>query len=337
MSERLTAVFENKLICAFELTDENGQYIEEVRSELRIASQSGTLFCPECQTRLILCAGAVREPYFRHFSLEDCQATFAMRTASGRRSYHCRRMLYSLAKRSGCQKLQLDESRSSVFKTVSFASGENTIGYVYLDGRTRNYQELRLNAREHINKTTKLVFFLPMKYQSNGINLTSDEVEISRLNRGIIYYIDYEKNIIAMRKQYTNLNGVRESFCMKYKMDELEIDSNGEISGEFLKNYNEIVCKIQCSFKNVKRIPIEEGIDEVYSEMDFVCMDSYNEIWILPRFLHSTEEDSEARENRKLYLQQVNEAAEGLEYDDKENLAYQVIREISQNRNSWDW
>ena len=43
MSERLSAIYQAKSVCVYELVDENQQYIEETRGELRMASQAGQL------------------------------------------------------------------------------------------------------------------------------------------------------------------------------------------------------------------------------------------------------------------------------------------------------
>lgn len=47
MSERLSAIYQAKPVCVYELVDENHQYIEETRSELRMASQAGQLCYPD--------------------------------------------------------------------------------------------------------------------------------------------------------------------------------------------------------------------------------------------------------------------------------------------------
>ena len=337
MSERLTAIYEEELICAYELTDENGQYIEEVRSELRIASQSGNLFCPECGQRLILCAGAIRIPYFRHFSLEDCQATVVLRTEAGKRSYFCRRLLYDLAKKSGSSEVVLKEQNDDVLKPILFETGQQKRGFVYLDGKSRDYSLLKKNVLNYREEKYRMLLFLPMKYMSKGLNLTSDEAEIGRLNNGLICYIDKDEKKIALRKQYMDLNSIRQNFTVLYDIEKLEFDTNGDFAGDFRRRYEKKVREVKCSFSRVLRIPIDEGLDEDYFDMDYVCMDSFEEIWILPKFLYTLDQYELERENRILYLEQINLEAQGLSEPELQNLAYIACNEINQNRNSWDW
>lgn len=337
MSERLTAVLRDKSICAYDLLDENDQYIEDVRSMLRAASQSGDLLCPDCGSRLVLCAGAVREPYFRHFTLEECTATVAMRTKAGKRRYRCRKLLYELARRNGCSNLTLEENVQSPLQPVLFEMGDERVGYVFLDGRTRNYRELMEAAWEYGKRGIKLLFFLAYKYMSDGKNITSDEAEIARLNKGIIYYIDEEQAHITMRRSYEDADRIRRYFTEEYEAAGLLVDDSGDISGYFMQQYEAHVRRELHKFTEVLRFPIEDGIDEVYADMDYVCMDSLEEIWVLPEFAHEIEGAEDARKNRMAYAEGQNEALLYIEEQERSREAFTLAKEIASHRNSWDW
>lgn len=342
MSERLTAQLGDNFICAFELLDLNGQYLEEERSRIRAASQSGELVCPECSGRLILCAGAVREPYFRHYSSERCIATVEMRTKAGKRRYVCRKMLYNLAKSSGCSDITLVENSKQLgsknpLSPVLFKTNEGLAGYVFLDGKSRNYLELKKAAREYKSQGAKLLFFLSMKNMSEGKNITSDEAEIAKLNEGIVYYIDDVNGCIAMRKQYEGIEHVQRYFTKVYKSEELRATSNGEMHADFLQDYEKLVQAEKRRFAQVLRVPIEDGIDEVYFGMDYVCMDSVEEIWILPEFLHWMENDEQAKEKRLAYLEEMNAALWEMEPQERYVSAFTLAKEVGKRRNSWEW
>lgn len=51
MSERLTVLFEDRQICAFELMDGAGQYDEELRRTLRFASKANNITSDEAECR----------------------------------------------------------------------------------------------------------------------------------------------------------------------------------------------------------------------------------------------------------------------------------------------
>ena len=101
MSERLSVLHHGKSICAFELVDAKGQYIEEIRHDIREASQAGELICPECGQKMILCAGAIIQPYFRHFKRQACRSTLELQTKAGRRKYFCRKALFQIVESAG--------------------------------------------------------------------------------------------------------------------------------------------------------------------------------------------------------------------------------------------
>lgn len=98
MPELFTTMYQDRQICIFDIQDEYGQYIEEVRSEFRKASQENELFCPECNGALELCAGAIVAPYFRHKAIRDCPISRELKTQAGQRMYYGKKMLYSLGK-----------------------------------------------------------------------------------------------------------------------------------------------------------------------------------------------------------------------------------------------
>lgn len=143
MAELFLAVHGSKEISIFELLDQNGQYIEEVRSEYRRASQGNELHCPECNGILELCAGAIREPYFRHKSILDCQLLKTLRTEAGKRAYHSKKMLYSLVHTAEDGEVLTNKGKEYLpYKPLLFEIKGSTKAFIYLDGKSRNYREL---------------------------------------------------------------------------------------------------------------------------------------------------------------------------------------------------
>lgn len=91
------ALYQGGLWCAYELKNYEGRYKEDLRLQMRMASQNHELICPDCKESIILCAGMIREPYFRHHAETDCKA----RSNGNQGDYPlARRLLYQLAKRS---------------------------------------------------------------------------------------------------------------------------------------------------------------------------------------------------------------------------------------------
>lgn len=337
MSERLSVLYHGKSICAFELVDVKGQYIEEVRHDIREASQAGKLTCPDCGQRMILCAGAVVQPYFRHFKRQECRTTMELQTKAGKRKYFCRKALYQIARSAGLSNVSVREEEDMQLVPILFECQAGTIGYVYLDGKTRNFKELREKNTFYENQNIRLFFFLNYEYKSNARNITSDEAECAHLNGGEIFYLNLKDNTILFRKKYKDCNGEMRYYEEAFDLDTLIPDVDGSINRLFLEHFQIFKKEENLKFKKVKRIKAEEGVSEEFQSMDYLLMDSLSEIWILPRFLHRMEKDEEATARRLSYLEEQNLVLFDVEESDREGYAWQVADYISKHLNSWDW
>lgn len=337
MSERLSVLYQGKPICAFELVDVKGQYIEEIRHDIREASQAGKLMCPDCGQRMTLCAGAVMQPYFRHFKRQECLKTMELQTKAGKRKYFCRKALYQIVKSAGLSNVSVCEEPEMQLVPILFECQAGTIGYVYLDGKTRNFKELREKNLFYQKQNIRLFFFLNHEYKSNARNITSDEAECARLNGGEIFYLNLKDNTIVLRKKYRNCNDEICYYEESFDLDTIIPDVDGKITGLFLEHFQVFEKEEKQKFKKVKRIPAEEGVSEEFQGMDYLLMDSLGEIWILPRFIYRIEKDEEAIEQRHAFLEEQNLIMLDIEESGREWYAWQVADYVSKHLNSWDW
>lgn len=336
MSERLNVMYGERTVCAFELLDRNGQYIEELRYELRLASQSGELSCPDCGARMVLCAGAIRQPYFRHMELGDCFVSVEFRTKAGKRRYACRELLFQMARDGGFSKVALEEQQDGLFPILFEADGQ-TSGYVYLDGKTRDYRELERTNTGYCRQGIRLYFFLNLKYRSQSLNLTSDEAECAVINGGIIYYLDEGARTITFRKKYQDTNRVAQYYEETQIIDSLSPDELRAFDRAFMEHYEAHVRKVRQQFSRVLRLPADEGIDDDYMAMDYVLMDALEEIWVLPAFLHRTEGHEQHQKNRIAFLETENEKMYGLPQLERNAYSDRLCRYVEKERNSWSW
>lgn len=337
MSERLSVLYHGKSICAFELVDREGRYIEEVRHDVREASQAGELVCPDCGQRMILCAGAIIQPYFRHFKRQACRSTLELQTKAGKRKYFCRKALFQMAKNAGFLDVSVREEQEMQLVPILFESQAGTIGYVYLDGKTRNFKELYEQNQFYRKQNIRLFFFLNYEFKSNARNITSDEAECARLNGGEIFYLNLKDNTILFRKKYRDCNGGICYYEEVFDLDTIIPDAEGRITGLFLEHFQVFEKKEKLKFKKVKRIPAEEGVDEEFQDLDYLLMDSLEEIWILPNFLYRVENDEGATRQRLSFLREQNLIMLDMEVSLREGYGWQVADYISKHLNSWDW
>src|SRR5690349_15986705 len=91
------ALYHGNLWSAYELKDFDGNYKEELRLHMRKESQKNQFICPDCREHLILCAGPIMEPFFKHHGASAC---ITLSENGKKRNMIARRMLYYLAKSS---------------------------------------------------------------------------------------------------------------------------------------------------------------------------------------------------------------------------------------------
>lgn len=341
MSELMTAIFQGKRICILDIVDKNGQYIEKMRSVYREASQAGELFCPECHGILELCAGAIIPPYFRHRSIQNCSVTKEMGTEAGKRRYQMRKRLYTFAMEQDAQEITIEEGKSTwPFNPVLMNYNHQQIALIYLDGKSRNYSELKEAYALYQESGIKTIWFLNKKYQSKSQNLTSDEAENTFINEGMIYYLDIEKDELDIRKSYTNAYGECRYYTETFPIQQLKMNEVGNFHEPFIKHYREVERKEKRKLDKVLRVPIEEGIDEIYFDFAHVFMDSLMEIWILPPYqglIKGIDAQAKADTQRTQYLKEKNNYFKQLTIEYRYMEAENILRLMDRRRNVWEW
>ena len=91
------SIYGGRIICTYDLKDENGIYYEDMVLEWKEAAAGRHLRCVECQAPVYLAAGSIKEPYFAHYDIAECEY------GSGQESEELKigkRLLYQLLKRS---------------------------------------------------------------------------------------------------------------------------------------------------------------------------------------------------------------------------------------------
>ena len=341
MSELMTAIFQGRRICILDIVDKNGQYIEEVRSAYREASQAGELFCPECNGILELCAGPIMPPYFRHRSIENCPVTKEMKTEAGKRRYQMRKRLYTFAMEQDAHEITIEEGRSTwPFNPVLMHYNHQQIALIYLDGKSRNYRELKEAYALYKESGIKTIWFLNKKYQSKGQNLTSDEAESALINQDMIYYLDIEKDELDIRKAYANAYGECRYYTETFPIEQLKMNEVGDFHELFMEHYREVERKEKLKIDKVLRVPLEEGIDEIYFEFAHVFMDALMEIWILPPYLgliKGLDAHKEADTKRIQYLKEKNNYFRHIPKEYRDIEVENTLRLMNKKRNVWEW
>lgn len=341
MPELMTAIYHSKSICIFDILDNNGQYVEKIRSEYRRASQANELFCPECQGTLELCAGAIVAPYFRHKSINDCPTSREMKTEAGKRMYQGKKMLYSLGRTVQSGEVVVQEGGKDLpYHPVIVTINDIIEAFLYLDGNSRNYEELRRAQKNYEDKGITTYWFLHKKYQSNSKNLTSNEAEVAELNNGILYYLDMENQKMDFRKAYQSPYGDRRYYSKTISMGDLVVDSNGEFNQDFLSDYEAHVRRESLALDRILRVPIEEGLDEQYFDFSYSYMDAIGEIWVLPELEMALEEhefNERAKRQREDYVTRCNTMLLQIPMEQREWKAAELFEYVNRRGKVSNW
>lgn len=219
-----SAYYKGKLWCAYELKDHFGHYKEELRLKMRKESQNRNFTCPDCGEPLILCAGPIMEPFFKHYEDTNC---IINRKEVNRRNVVARRMLYHLAKDSFPDAIvEVDKKLDKGVTPDLWIEAEGvTLVFEYLS------YEVKLGLWEQKHNYYKEhgiidVWFLNYKrYQYD--TKTTFEYMVSKYTK-VLKFIDYETGEIILKEKCELSNGTTKLIAKSYPITELRVGLDGE-------------------------------------------------------------------------------------------------------------
>lgn len=243
------ACYEDNLWYAYDLKDGNGQYKEEERLFMRKESQNHKFSCPDCGEELILCAGPIMEPFFKHHEQSNC----IMRQADSKhRNLAVRRMMYFIAKNSfpvgyieanrkvgehACAdflitalKNNSDISDEMIVQDTDCNAPISPIALNYLG------HEMKLSLWEEIHEEfddnqIEDIWFLNYRKYQNMVS-TTFEYLLTKNNRPIILINDEEQTITLKIKMNSPTGGMY-FLAKKYELSEIRIGEDGSLLTDF--------------------------------------------------------------------------------------------------------
>ncbi|SFR65005.1 competence protein CoiA family protein [Anaeromicropila populeti] len=221
-----SAYYNGKLWCAYELKDTRGNYKEEYRLFMRKESQKNKFICPDCGERLILCAGLIMEPFFKHHENSAC---INRSEAGNRRNIAARRMLFHLAKSSFPEAVIEFNKKIQDKITVDLLVTTNGGGQLALEYLS---YEIKLEEWEHKhecyqkNNIIDIWFLNSKRYQME--KPTTFEYMMTKY-KSVLNFIDYENNLIIL-KEKCQLSVHKETrlLAKEYCIEELQLSEQGE-------------------------------------------------------------------------------------------------------------
>lgn len=219
-----SAYYKGKLWCAYELKDHFGHYKEELRLKMRKESQNRMFTCPDCREPLILCAGPIMEPFFKHYEDTKC---IINRKEVNQRNVVARRMLYHLGKDSFPDAIiEVDKKLDKgITPDLWIQMHGITLVFEYLSYEVKLalWEEKHNYYKEHGIIDVWFLNYKRYQYETK----TTFEYMVSKYTK-VLKFIDYESGEIILKEKCELSNGTTTLIAKSYPITDLRIDLDGE-------------------------------------------------------------------------------------------------------------
>jgi competence CoiA-like predicted nuclease len=241
--------YRGKVICTFDLKDENGLYYEDMVLEWKQAAADRMLTCLDCGAHVYLAAGPVKEPYFAHYDLENCDYGNGHESEELKKG---KRLLYRLLKRSfpGSDVQARYRMENGMYSTLCCAIKNNKDNkLIAIDYRLQNNSLDKFRLRVTFYQSHHILPFYIL-----GIRQEKDTKQIDwyqsllQFSMGYLAFLDTEQEAMTLKKSFGYRLGKNRKFlyCIKsYPIQELLVDPEGRIICNFMEECNKIELQIK--------------------------------------------------------------------------------------------
>lgn len=296
------AFYKNELWCVYELKDAQGNYDEETRLKMRKASQNNEFVCPDCGEHLVLCAGNKVEPYFRHHENANCP----VRTnGQGTRYLLARRLLFQVAKRSFPHAaITCSRQGGKYVSDIFIEDGDLKMVLEYAG------QDLKLDLWEKKHAHYKKEGIIDLWFL-NGRKYGDDKMATFEYliysNQGILLLLDMEDQKLRLKQRcMIPFNRSEHIFTKSFQLDEITIDSSGEMICDFETYKKHYIEDVEENLKSKKRTFLNDANSGIFDKKP--NRDLSEEQEILQKAVQRVEESLAAnRENKRLHMEVVKE------------------------------
>lgn len=296
------AFYKNELWCVYELKDAQGNYDEETRLKMRKASQNNEFVCPDCGEHLVLCAGNKVEPYFRHHENANCP----VRTnGQGTRYLLARRLLFQVAKRSFPHAaITCSRQGGKYVSDIFIEDGDLKMVLEYAG------QDLKLDLWEKKHAHYKKEGIIDLWFL-NGRKYGDDKMATFEYliysNQGILLLLDMEDQKLRLKQRcMIPFNRSEHIFTKSFQLDEITIDSSGEMICDFETYKKHYIEDVEENLKSKKRTFLNDANSGIFDKKPNRDLSAEQEI--VQKAVQRVEESLAAnRENKRLHMEAVKE------------------------------
>ncbi len=241
--------YHGNTICTFDLKDENGFYYEDRVLSWKQAAAERLLTCVECGAPVYLAAGPLKEPYFAHYDLIDCDYSSGHETEELKKG---KRFLYQLVKRSFSKadiraRFRMENGMYSTF-FCQFSDKKA----IAIDYRLQNNSLKKYTMRDTFYKAGGItpIYILSIRQEKNTGQIDWYQ-SLLQSTMGYLIFIDVTQESMTLKKSFSYRLGNERRFlsCKKsYPVKELLIDQDGY----FLCDFSEECAKLEHQIKEEK-------------------------------------------------------------------------------------
>jgi competence CoiA-like predicted nuclease len=234
-------LYQRKAICTFDLKDENGLYYEDRVLDLKQAAAERQLFCIECGAHVYLAAGPIKEPYFAHYDLEDCDYGNSHETEELKKG---KRLLYHLLKRSFSDSFVQARFRmeNGMYSTLYCALEDGR--QIAMDYRLQNNSLEKFRLRDNFYQENKIkpIYVMGIRQEKNTKQIDWYQ-SLLQSSMGYLAFLDTDKERLTLKKSFGYRLGNERRFKYfdkAYPIKELVLDREGSMVCDFTKECNKM-------------------------------------------------------------------------------------------------
>lgn len=238
-------IYQGKMICTYDLKDENGLYFEDLVLEWKEAASMRSLYCAECGAPVYLAAGPIKEPYFAHYDCAECDY------GSGQESEELKkgkRLLYQLLKRSFPEyDIKARHRLENGMYATLFCRNETCS--IVVDYRLVNNSLEKYRCRDDYYQTNQLqpIYILGKRQEKDTKQLDWYQNLIQK-SMGYLAFLDVDMEELTLKKSYSFRLGKERRFryCIQtYPIRDLTIEENGLFVCDFTSLCNHLEQQIE--------------------------------------------------------------------------------------------
>jgi competence CoiA-like predicted nuclease len=226
--------YQGKILCTFDLKDDNGIYYEDMVLDWKQAAADRLLTCSECRAHVYLAAGPVKEPYFAHYDLEDCDYGSGHETEELRKG---KRLLYLLLKRSFPKgdiraRFRMENGLYSTLYCIPEGGGPFAVDY-----RLQNNSLAKFRERDSFYQANRI---MPIYVLGKRMEKDTKQIDwyqsLLQSSMGYLVFLDTDRESITLKKSfgYRLDNERRFRYCVKdYPIRDLLLDAEGRMMCDF--------------------------------------------------------------------------------------------------------